>query len=271
MNRLLCSTGCIVGMPNGRNHNIIPTYAPKIRCDGFEFMIYSTWYDKLNIILRDLKLSGLYFPAVHCDKHIGEMLVSDEEKAYELFEINCHAAAYLGAQKLVVHIWNGTISDSHMDVCIGAYPRLKSTADKYGVLLTIENVVCNVHSPLKNLKALRDRYPRVAFTIDTKMAAFHNELDDIFDGSSAWLWKENHVRHIHINDYAGSYMDWGNLRTPHIGDGNVNFDSFFSGLSKWGYNGDFTVEATSFMPNGIIDVEKLNSSLDTVRAYIHSM
>ena len=52
----------------------------------------------------------------------------------------------------------------------------------------------------------------------------------------------------------------------HIGDGEVDFDSFFALLKTCNFAGTATVESTSLFPDGQINIEKLNCSLDRVRA-----
>lgn len=38
--------------------------------------------------------------------------------------------------------------------------------------------------------------------------------------------------HYHINDYAGGYMDWRNLRTLPVGKGKNDFKRFFKFTKK---------------------------------------
>ena len=39
MNRILCSTGALIGRPNGRDYTLLNECAKRLDCDGFEFMI----------------------------------------------------------------------------------------------------------------------------------------------------------------------------------------------------------------------------------------
>ena len=34
-------------------------------------------------------------------------------------------------------------------------------------------------------------------------------LEQLYDKEYEWIWKEGHIRHYHVNDYAGGYMDFG--------------------------------------------------------------
>lgn len=264
MNKILCSTGSLITRANGRNHRLLKDFAHTLQCDGFEFLIYESFYEKLDVITDELSADGLVFPSVHCDKKIGELIAEENELAFELFDINCRAAVRLGAEKLVLHLWNGIISDSNFSANMSAYPRLAEISEKYGLLLTIENVVCNCGSPMEHFYELAERYPQISFTFDTKMAEFHGELSKIYEPT---IWREN-IRHLHINDYGGGIMDWQNLRTLHIGSGHVDFESFFEFVKKVGYCGDFTVEANSVNTDGSVDIHKLNMDFERIRGYI---
>ncbi|MBP1547283.1 MAG: TIM barrel protein [Oscillospiraceae bacterium] len=263
MHRVLCSTGSLITRANGRNHRLLLGLAAQLDCDGFEFLIYEPWYAKLDEVTADIVSFGLTVPSVHCDKMIGELIANKDSKAFELFEINCRAAYALSAEKLVLHLWNGQISDSNFDVNMAAYPQLAEIAASYGLQLTVENVVCNCKSPLIHLTELMEKYPDIAFTFDTKMAEFHGEIIDCYDET---LW--SHICHLHINDYKGGIMDWSNLRTLHLGEGQINFDDFFAYVKKIGYTGDFTVEATSVQTDGTVDINKLNADFLKIKGYI---
>ena len=70
---------------------------------------------------------------------------------------------------------------------------------------------------------------------------------------------------MHINDYWGGVMDWSSLRTLHMGEGQIDFGTFFRFVRENGYTGDFTVEATSFDGDGVIHFEKLNETFGRLR------
>ncbi len=272
MNQVLCSTGAIIGRPNGRNHKLIEKFAENLQCDGFEFMMYSTWYDKAEEIVADLNRMSLNFPVMHCDKRIGENIGRDEaddlETALKRFEINCQIANDIKASKLVVHLWNGEISDQRMENNIKAYDDLETIAKKHNIDLMIENVVCNQEDPMKHWCELTEKYPDVHFIFDTKMAAFHNQMNLIYEDDYNWLWKDKHVRHLHINDYAGGYMEWDKLKTLPIGKGNINFEEFFAFIKDKNYSGDYTVEATAFAPDGSVDCDMLNQCFSNIKEYL---
>lgn len=145
---------------------------------------------------------------------------------------------------------------------------LNEVAGKYGLDLLIENVVCNVENPMKHLYELKEKYPNIHFAFDTKMAAFHEQLDFLYEPEYEWLWKNGHIRHYHVNDYDGGYMDWCNLRTLPIGKGKVDFKRFFDFIKRIQYKGDFTVEATAFDDEGVVDVEMLNEQFRRIKGRI---
>lgn len=265
MNHILCSTGALIGRPNGRDHRLLAKYAPSLECDGFEFMIYESWSDKLDMVISDVASMCLRIPTVHFEKSIGESFTSGNfSGGYDRFAKNCAAAEKLGAKLAVLHLWNGIPSDSHFENNLSAVPRLDKIASEHGLTLTVENVVCSHGDPQSRLDELAEK-TNVHFTFDTKMAAFHCQVMDIFAPERSFFWKDRHVSHIHANDYGGGYMDWKNLRVLHIGDGNVPLKAFFSELSKRGYRGDYTIESTGFDANGQVDAKLLNHDFAALR------
>ena len=46
MNRIICSTGCLLGRPNGRDFYLLKDLVPRLRCDGLELLMYDTWYGR---------------------------------------------------------------------------------------------------------------------------------------------------------------------------------------------------------------------------------
>lgn len=272
MNNILCSTGAITGRANGYDYRLLKTLSKQLSCDGFELMMDSIWYDDIEALKKNLQEMDLYIPVVHCEKAIGEMISkggkSELEQAFRTFEIDCDVAKTIGAGKVVLHLWGGRASDSHFQNNIKAYPDLSKKALEYGLELLIENVVCNVENPMKHLCELREIYPNIRFVFDTKMASFHDQLDLLYEAEYEWLWKEGYIGHYHINDYAGGYMDWCNLRTLPVGKGKVAFDKFFDFAKRIGYTGDFTAEGNGVREDGTVDVDMLNGQFEKIREYL---
>ena len=267
---ILCSTGAVVGRLNGRDHRLIMRYAPLLRCDGMEFMMYNSWYENHLAVARELAASGVAFPVMHVEKSVGDRISRDQpgdvESAEREFTKNCEAANVIGARRLVLHLWGGVDSDRHIGRNIAEYARLAETARKHSLELTVENVVCSGAAPMTHLSALRALYPDAAFTIDTKMAAFHDQLALFARPEWAWMWMERRIRHLHVNDYGGGYMDWASLKTLFIGDGHIDFVPFFETAGQFAYEDFLTCECTAMRPDGSVDIDRLNQSLDAVRA-----
>ena len=278
MGRILCSTGAIIGKPSADNFALLKRLSGELSCDGFEFIIefhmYEAGYEDVEKQKCDLMKLNVCIPVVHCDKIVGEYIsVGGEEniaEAYRLFEINCDFAKDIGAEKLVLHLWGGRASDGQMQNNIAAYPSLRRIADKYGLDLLVENVVCNRENPMKHLCELREVYPDIHFLFDTKMAAFHEELELLYEKEYDWLWKEGLIRHYHVNDYAGGYMDWSNLSALPVGTGKLDFEQFFDFLRSTGFEGDITTEGVAFDEDGTVDVELLNRQFAYIREKIHN-
>ncbi len=100
------------------------------------------------------------------------------------------------------------------------------------------------------------------------MAAFHQQLELLYSNEYRWLWQDGHIKHYHINDYAGGYMEWEKLRSLPPGTGNIDFKKFFSFINKINYSDTFTIEATAFNQNGEIDTDMLNRCFENVRHYL---
>jgi len=270
--RVLCSTGALLGRPNGRDFHLLAPLSRQLDCDGFEFMMYSSWYDALEELLSYLPTLGLSMPVMHCEKHIGIDLAQGEagfDEARRKFAINCRIAHAIGAEKLVLHLWDGIVSDQHMENNLRGYGMLADVAEQQGLELLVENVVCNQHDPMTHLRELRSRYgKRVRFTFDTKMAAFHGQMNQLYQEENRWLWTEDRIRHIHVNDYAGAPMDWSCLKSLPMGEGKIDFSEFFAFVKGQGYQGDYTVEATAFGADGRVDVGMLNRCFGFIRGQI---
>lgn len=290
MYKVLCSTGALLGRPNGRNYRLLGDLSKQLCCDGFEFMMYGSWYPEIEELIKSVKAMNLHIPVIHAQKALGETLcgmkvsfdgkdfyeyrMTEEEdlaayqKGMEEFVLNLRIAQEFGAEKMVLHLWNGLASDKNLSKNIERFGTLREMARKAGICLMVENVVCNTNDPLTNIGRLHRTYPDIDLVYDTKMAEFHNQLMNVFLPEWEWIFGEGHVKHLHINDYDGGYMDWSNLNVLPIGKGHVDFDGFFQQLSKYKYQGDFTVEATAFDMDGVLNIDMLNQCFESLRKLI---
>ena len=272
--QILCSTGALIGRPNGRNYRLLETYAPQLDCDGFEFILYNSWYGEIGELTAYLQKLHLHIPVMHCEKTLAEHIARGGEEelneAFRLFRINCALAEKLKAKKLVMHLWNGIISDENFENNLSAYPKLKEISTDFGLDLLIENVVCH-KDPMSHWVELQKNYPDIHFVFDTKMADFHGQLELLYRPEYAWLWQDGHIRHYHVNDYGGVFMDWNDLRVLPLGKGHIDFDKFFAFIAQTGYKDTFTFEATGFDQQGVVHIDTLNEQFALARKYLGSI
>lgn len=264
MNRILLSTGAIIALANKRDYTLLHGIMEKAQCDGLEFMMYQSWHDG-HIDGLKKALAPYDVPVLHMTKQIGEWVsLGNMADATAMFRQDCELAAAIGAKLLVLHLWSGRASDQHIERNIAAYPALLAIAEEYGLTLTVENVLCNTVDPMTHMKALAEAYPDIRFTFDTKMAAFHTQLEALYQPENAWLIPR--IAHFHVNDYAGGHMDWPNMSARALGKGHIDFDRFFAFVRGMGYTGDLTCEASALDPDGSVRYDEMNASLVRIRA-----
>lgn len=267
MSRILCSTGTMIGRPNGRDFTLLTEFLPHLSCDGLELLFFEAWYAQSDALCRFLDRLHVPVPVFHTEKFLGDKISrgaeGDLEEVLTQFEVNCRLAARIGAEKLVLHLWGGIDSDRDIARNIALYPALRALAGAHHLTLTVENVVCAHADPLTHLHTLARTYPDISFTIDTKMSEFHRQTLDLFSPAHRSLLR--HVAHYHINDFGGTPGDFTTLRTLCVGEGRVNFPRFFAQVKESGYRGDFTVEATCFNQAGAVDLTRLEKTLRAVR------
>lgn len=270
MCQILCSTGALIGRPNGRNFYLLGDLKPQLSCDGFEFMMYSTWRDRVDELLEYLDSIELYTPVMHCEKSVGENISMGDDKkllseAISVFELNCRIANCISAKKLVLHLWGGKTSDKHFDINKSAFSVLSDIAADHNIDLLVENIVCTEKDPFLRWSELVSLYPNIHFVFDTKMAEFHNQMDLLYSEEYKWLWDGNHIKHFHVNDYSGGYKDWEHLFTLPIGKGHVDFDRFFEFLKNNSNADTLTIESTAFDKTGAVDIKMLNDQVHYIK------
>ncbi|MDE6221941.1 MAG: sugar phosphate isomerase/epimerase, partial [Lachnospiraceae bacterium] len=189
MNRILCSTGALLRY--GGDYKILEPLSRQLMCDGYEFMMDRPYYMQVEALTDYFQKIKLYIPVVHCEKSIGEHISKGGRMewgdACEKFEINCDIAKSIGAEKIVIHLWDGRTSDSNFHNNLTGYYHLNEISRRYGLDLLVENVVCNVENPMKHFCELRENYPDIHFVFDTKMAAFHGQLNLLYATEYSWL------------------------------------------------------------------------------------
>lgn len=262
-NPIYASTGAFLGMSNGYNYRLLPELAPKIKCDGFEFMVYSAWYPNFENVINEVAGYGINFPVIHFDKCIGILLAENTAEsvadAKRKFSLNVWAAKRLGAKKAVFHLWGGQNSDLFVHRSVAFLPEFYRECDEAGVDLLIENIPSRFNGPYNNWGTVREAYPEARFIYDTRFGEYHAEHDLImFRGN----WKR--VRHIHVSSFLrGSNKQWGFLRPIlHPGEGSLDFYGLVARMPE--YEHSVTLESPVHAADGSIDLEKLNASLEVL-------
>lgn len=264
MNKIYLSTGAFINRVNNRNWHLLTQYHDKIDCDGFEFMIYEAHLEKFDEIVKEYLSENINIPVVHALKNIGDN-ISDPDclrQGMDLMKLCCEKAAMLGAKKIVVHCWGIPLSDKYFSILIDRIGLLKEVADGYGLDFLPENSFCVHGSPYDHFVTLSEKYPDLGFIVDTRCAQFHSELETFVTSP---LLTEGKIRHFHLNDYDGGYKDWNAMYPiPQPGEGRIDWDLFFNAL-RGRYDGSFTLEAPSALPDGIDDVT-FNKSIAFIKS-----
>ncbi len=266
-NKILCSTGAIVGRDNRWNHRLVTAYGKEIDADGFELMMVKPYYDDLGTVLDDYNKSGLSFPVIHAEKDIGIFLGGEEEDEREglrLFRLNCHAGKAVGAEKLVLHLWSGQRSDRYIERNLAVTEKLFAIAEEYGIALLCENVPCVMQDPLTHLAALRALHPHAAFVYDLRFGAFHGQNEAILASGAL---SDGRVAHMHVSDYVGPPHDFSSLRPiPHLGKGIIGMASLLSRIAPL-YHGSVTLESPEICPD-TCRYDVINADLAFMRRYL---
>lgn len=264
---VLCSTGVLTREPDHADHKAILEHAPKLGTQELELALYSEWYGHLDEVVEDLGKADMSFRTVHADKAIGGGLGSDDpeeaDEALELLEVNCRAAAALGAKTLVLHLWELPTGDERLERNLQRLPTCLDTAEAYNVALTVETVPGRAGTTLANIRLAVEADPRCAVTLDTEFLAFHGQLAESIEAD--WLWADNRVRHVHLKDFDGRLREQGRRRYLLPGEGALDLQGFLDGLLQRGYAGAVTLEASALTPSGELDQARLDQVAAAVR------
>lgn len=182
-------------------------------------MVDSTMYENVAKLIQMVKPLQLWIPVVHCHKSLGESLcgmkawfdetgyheyrmIDEEDRAtfengIERFRENLEIANAFGADKMVLHLWNGIVSDKNISKSIERFGVLNELAKASHVELMIENVVCNNKNPLENMRRVHEVYRGATFVFDTKMSEFHNQSMELFYLSGTSCFVNSGITHAH--------------------------------------------------------------------------
>lgn len=277
---IYCSTGTTVGRRNGYNYHLVTEIFPALLeqgiIDGAEWMMLPVYYEQMSAIADEWLSAGLTFPIIHCEKEVGTLISNagsavssgDLRNAKRLmqtamddFKKNCEMGAMANSRRMVIHLWGGTDSDSHISYNLSALEQMLEIIRPYGIRLLIENVPCTTNDPLSNWKLLASHFDECGLIFDTRFGFFHRQIEDIWDTESVY----RHVEHIHIGDIRGEKQDFTSLRPIyHPGEGMIDFQAVVQRLRTAGYDGSVTLESP-VVTDGGADCSKLKASLIRVR------
>lgn len=270
MSKIYVSSGTMVGRINSFNHKIFTENAPYIGCDGFELMIFPTFFEKYDDVMPDLERAGLHIPVTHADKDIGKYLSCSEEgyreRALTEFEKNCAVAEIVGSKKTVLHLWGDLVSDTFIENNISCIDALLEIAERHSQRLLIENVPCVSKDPYTHLKRIADKYPELKFIYDTRFSAFHSQHETFL--SSGWF-ENGRIDHVHVSDYIGPVGDFKSLRPiPHLGKGIAELDKLLSRIKSL-YSGTYTLESPEMHPDRTY-TDKINEDVEFIRKIMNN-
>lgn len=269
-NVIYCSTGTMVGRANGWNYRLFTERGREIAADGFELMMVNAYYDEIGPLLSAIEKSGLFFGSIHAEKDIGIYLAGrqpgDTEQAMRLFRINCEVGRAIGAEKLVLHLWSGHVSDTRFCENLACLDRLYDIAREHSLRLLIENVPSVRSDAFSNLKRVADIRSDAGFVYDVRFGAFHSQNEEII--KSGWL-ESGRIEHLHISDYVGPAGDFSSLRPIlHPGQGIIGLDRLLPRIFAV-YDSTVTLESPDIHEEGF-DADVINGDLEFIRKYSSS-
>lgn len=268
---LLCSTGAMSRFPDLTDQARIIAALPEVRADGFEILVYESWYGTLERMAQSLDTLGLRYPAIHAEKEIGPLLVTgddDRAEALRRWRMNCLFARSIGATVAVLHLWGLPHADDRLSCQLEALPQLLDIADEHDITLAVETIPARARDPLSNVATAVARDDRVRVALDTEFLAMHGQLEAAL--AADWLWaRPGLVCHLHVKDFDGDQTDGdGERRYLHPGEGEIDFPWFIRRLRERGFSGNVSLESPAMRGGEEIDVAKINMTLDRIRQWL---
>lgn len=262
----LCSTGCFSRDPDLSSIDLVTRGMRELRGTSFEVIFYSTWFDAEADAARAINATGASTPVLHAEKSIGPAFASSARPeivdAFDKFEANCRFGQAIDARRVVLHLWGLPDSDTLLEKNLAALPQLLDIADRYGLALSIETLLCRLGTPLDVVARCRQVDGRARITLDTAFLAMHDQL-----GSSVVddrLWPAG-VDHVHLKDYPDPSLGWGKAPYLHPGEGALDLWGFFKGLHARGYAGTVTLETPATLEDNAPDIARIEASLEWIR------
>lgn len=280
MRELYTSTGTLVGHRNGFDYrralNEIAGLAERGFTDGLELMMLKFYYDKVDAVAGAVRDSGVKAAVIHCEKDVGTMISDagileydgrhgEAEALYadaeELFRQNCVMAEKLEIPRMVLHLWGGISSDTHIEYNISKMERLNGIAARYGTRILCENIPSNHADPHTNWTKLLPHLGNAGLIFDTRFGKLHEQTGKILTDPAV----TSKIEHIHISDFGGTYRDFKALRPIlHPGEGTIDFSEVSVLLNGFGYAGTVTLESP-VMEEENLNIPKIEKTLAYLR------
>jgi len=129
------------------------------------------------------------------------------------------------------------------DMVFEAFDAFVPQAEKFKMNLAVEGVFCMLCHDYYSTRNLIDHYDSdyLGVNLDPSHDILAGNLD------VGWIVKNwgNKIKHVHLKDAVGIEV-LGKFIFPLLGEGNVDWTSFFSALKEIGYDGYLSVEFESF-------------------------
>lgn len=263
---ILCSSGVFfhrsrdgaLVVPEGPDVEAITSYGARLPADGIEVLVTRRMTGRLANVAESLTRSGLTFPVVHGPKRVGAALPAEEAVA-QLAE-SAWFAAEMGASVLVLHLWDLPDGDTRFEERLEALVLALDVVGDYGVELAVETIPCLRATPLRNIERVLEHDARACVALDTEFLALHGELESAL--AADWLWRDGHVRHVHVKDFADDLLDSAGLRRYLLpGEGTIDFGEVFETLERRHFTGAVSLEAGAYRADGTPDLDVLSEAL----------
>jgi sugar phosphate isomerase/epimerase len=244
--RTLLPTGSVTSNPDFTDHRRILEHTPPTE---LELSIYGSWDES---VVDDLL--GLPIVTAHADKRIGASL-SGDEPAFDRLTLDCRIARALGAELVVLHLWELPDGDRYLDRNLDRLPTLLDIAEEHGLTLAVETIPCTVGAPLDNVRRACERDERCRVTLDTEFLAAHGQLDSAHELGER-------IAHVHVKDFDPAV--WGTRPRRYLlpGEGVVDLDGF---LERLDHDGTLTLELSAVIDDGGVDAHRLETAVAWLR------
>jgi sugar phosphate isomerase/epimerase len=245
--RPLLSSGTVVRYPEFPEHHRILEHPLDAE---LELSISPGWDAS---VIDDL--AALPIVTVHAEKPIGATL-SGGEPDFGRFALDCRIASELGAELIVLHLWELPDGDRYLERNLDQLPALLDLAEEHSLTLAVETIPTLVGTPIDNVTHACERDDRCRVTLDIEFLALHGELE-----RAPALG--DRIAHVHAKDFDQAIWvnkPWNRYLIP--GEGTVDVEGFLASLP---FDGTVTLEASAVREDGAIDAHRVEKCLAWLR------